>query len=49
MNINMRGASQATWSSKDEVNLLDAERAHGTASALTPCSGHSARRGACST
>ena len=38
------GASQAAWSPKDEVGLLDAGRAHGTASALTPCSGHPARR-----
>lgn len=33
-------ASHATWSSKPRVNLLAAERAHSTASDLTPCSGH---------
>ena len=42
-------ASQAAWSSKLRANLLVAERAHGTASALTPCPGHSTRLGARST
>lgn len=44
--LHMWSASHATWSSKAEANLLAAERAQGTASALTPCSGHLTRRGA---
>lgn len=42
-------ASHATWSSKPRVNLLAAERAHGTTSDLMPCLGHPALVGAYST
>lgn len=42
-------ASHATWSSKPRVNLLAAERVRGTASDLTPCSGHLTLVGAYST
>lgn len=45
----MCSAGQATSSSNAEAKRLAAERAHGTASARTPCSGHSARSGAYST
>lgn len=46
--LHMWSASHSTVPSNALVNLLAAPRARGTASALTPCSGHSTLLGACS-